>query len=351
MAQTQALGTLEAATPPAMAAASPAAMRCRVCGSAAAAALGEVEFYCGFACRIYDCRDCGSRFTADAGSMHDALHAAPSSSYSLYRDMAAACKAYFDAGDLTKLRQYLSAQRKYKVVIDTIEAGGRRGRLLEVGCSRGHLTSYFILAGYDILATDISPHAIAAAEENFGSHFALAGAPAVAQRAPYDFIFHVGTIGCVADPVGFTQSLLDRLRPGGRLIFNAPNAAACALAGQVWLDEAFPPDLLTLFRKGFWTAQFGDRAEVVETEHPRMPQQSALLDLRRFFGTAWRAPEPLPLEAGVDDLRGGRAKPRNGAERFWHDAGRAVARLPQGLLRLFPEQPDPFGLFVTMTKR
>jgi len=326
-------------------------VRCRVCGSAAVTAIGKAEFYFGFPAPIWDCRDCGSRFTGNLGPVHDVLHAASSSSYSLYRDMAAACKRYFDAGDLARLRQYLCAQRKYQFIIDEVEAGGRRGRLLEVGCSRGHLTSYFILAGCDILGTDSSPHAVKAAELNFGKHFALAGSSTANERQPYDTIYHTGTVGCVFDPIGFTSSLLAKLRPGGRLLFNAPNAGACWLNGQLWVDGAYPPDVLTLFRNGFWTRHFFKEADVVESAEPCPPETGAPIALKKLVGQKWRAPEPLPLEAGVDDLRGGRAKPRNGVERFWHDAGRAVARLPQGLLRLFPEQPDPFGLFVTMTKR
>ena len=59
------------------------------------------------------------------------------------------------------LRKELSKIAKYKFVIESVESYPRSSRLLEIGCARGFLTSYFILAGYDIVGTDISPEAIA----------------------------------------------------------------------------------------------------------------------------------------------------------------------------------------------
>ena len=345
MAQAQDIGTLIAAALPAPA---QDAARCRVCGSAAIASIGRVEFYSGFPAQIWDCRDCGCRFTDDPGPIHDVLHAEASSSYSVYRDMAEASKKHFDRGDLAKLRASLAIHRKYAFVMDAVDAGPGESSILEVGCSRGHMTAYFILAGYDILGTDISPHAAKAAELNFGKHFALAGSSAIGDREPYDVIFHIGTIGCVSDPLGFTRSLLAKLRPGGRLLFNAPNAGSCWLNGQLWVDGAYPPDLLTLFRKGFWTKHFAGEADVVESAEPCLPENSALIALKRLAGQKWMAPQPLPIEAGINDLREGRDKPRADP---WFNVARAVRRMPGFLLRLFPRQADAFGLFVSMTKR
>jgi len=80
----------------------------------------------------------------------------------------------------------------------------------------------------------------------------------------YDVIYHVGVIGCVADPIGLTTELLRMLRPGGKLLFNAPNRGGLHLNGQLWLDSAPPPDLVTLFPETFWKRRFSDVANVVE---------------------------------------------------------------------------------------
>lgn len=348
MAQAQDIGTLDATPAVAGAPDKGAVMRCRICQSTAIVPLGLVEFYSGYRCQIWDCRDCGSRFTGEQGPIHDVLHGEASSSYALYRDLAETSKRHFDRGDLQKLRQSLAIHGKYRFVIDAVEKGAKQSSILEVGCSRGHLTAYFILAGYNILGTDISPHAAKAAEQHFGKYFALAGSPIATQRAPYDVVFHVGTIGCVPDPLGFTQSLLALLRPGGRLIFNAPNVDGCYLDGQLWVDGAFPPDLLTLFKKGFWSKHFSDKADVVETVQSCSPEQNAMLSLKQVFGRTWTPPAPVPLDAGINDLREGR-KPQ--ADHLWHNIARIIHRTPAAILRLVPAKPDPFGLFVTMTKK
>ena len=158
----------------------------------------------------------------------------------------------FDQGDLAGLRGELSKIAKYKFVLESVEHQPKSIRLLEVGCSRGYLTSYFILSGYQVLGTDVSLDAIAGAKGAFGDYFISADSAAIQDRAPYDVIYHVGTIGCVGDPLGLTRNLLKMLKPGGVLLFNAPNADSCWLRNHLWIDAAPPPDVVTLFRPGFW---------------------------------------------------------------------------------------------------
>ena len=58
---------------------------------------------------------------------------------------------------------------------------------------------------------------------------------------PYDVIYHVGLIGCVADPIAFTRRLLAMLKPGGTLLFNAPNRDAFAWKGSCgWIRRRRP---------------------------------------------------------------------------------------------------------------
>ena len=149
---------------------------------------------------------------------------------------AQSCKTLFDKGDRSGLRSELSQASKYRFIIEQIDREPAEARILEVGCSRGHLTSIFILDRRRITGVDVSQKAVAAARAAFGDHFVLAGDPSIGARAPYDVIFHVGTIGCVADPVGMTRQWLDLLKPGGRLLFNAPNRDGCTLRGQLWFE-------------------------------------------------------------------------------------------------------------------
>src|SRR5262249_20033681 len=129
----------------------------------------------------------------------------------------------------------------------------------------------------------------------FGKNFLLAGDPLIKDAAPYDVIFHVGTIGCVADPIGMTRRLLELLKPDGRLLFNTPNRDACSLRNQLWFDSAPPPDVVTLFRPGVWRDHSGDAALVDEEVDRCSPEQNFLIALRRLARRKWRKPVPMDL--------------------------------------------------------
>ena len=328
-------------------------MNCRICGSDSATEAGQVEYYAGFAWTVYDCLRCGCRFTKHDDSIYDWLHKQPESIYSLYRDLAGKAKPLFVQGDLEGLKRRLSESSKYKFIIESVGQHPKNSRVLEVGCSRGQLTSYFILAGYDILGTDVSSEAIAAANASFGKFFVTADSTAISQKTPYDVIYHTGMIGCVADPIRTTRELLNLLRPGGKLLFNAPNKAACALARQLWIDAAAPPDVVTLFRPGFWTKHFSDVANIRETIETFPPERAFAIGLRRKLGPKWRKPQPTSLEASANHYKGGHRPDSEQDNRIWASFERAASLVARttGLAKLFPPQATPFGLFVTMTKK
>src|SRR5690348_12217024 len=152
---------------------------CRICGAANIRLCHNVEFYFGYAWSIYDCLDCGCRFTKHDAATYDFLYSEESSCYARYSIQADKCKSLFDRGDLAGLRTELSQSAKYRFIIDGMDGLTSSGRILELGCSRGHLTSYFILAGRSITGVDVSPTAIRAAVADFGEHFVPAGHPAI----------------------------------------------------------------------------------------------------------------------------------------------------------------------------
>jgi SAM-dependent methyltransferase len=327
----------------------PRCMQCRICGSKKIANRGFVEYYFGYRWPVYDCDHCGCRFTSHDHSTYDLLYSERSSCYSRYSGQAAICKILFDRRDRAGLRAELSKGAKYRFIIEEIvrEPGG--ARILEIGSSLGHLTSYFVLAGRRITGVDISSKAVAAASAAFGDHFVLAGDPSIEAQAPYDVIFHVGTIGCVADPIGTTRHLLDMLKSGGRLLFNAPNRGGCSLRDQLWFESAPPPDLVTLFRPGFWRDRFGDMALVSEEIEYCSPEQNLVIALRKLAGRRWRKPVPMPLSES-ERLS---APPPRFADTLWRNFERVVGKLARstGLLGLAPLYPSEFGLFVKMVKK
>jgi SAM-dependent methyltransferase len=323
--------------------------QCRICGSAAIAKCGEVEFYFGYAWPIYDCDGCGCRFTRHDTSAYDLLYTETGSCYNRYIGLSEATKAAFDRRDLAGLRAALSKARKYRHIIEQVAAEPTYARLLEIGCSRGHLTSHFILENRPITGIDVSPKAVAAAIAAFGNHFMLAGDPRIEAQAPYDLIYHVGTIGCVADPIGMTRDLLRMLKPGGRLLFNSPNRDSCALPDQLWFDSAPPPDVVTMYRPGFWRRYFGELAEVNEEIEQEPPRQNFFIALRRVVGRRWKKPSPIPL----NESQRTSAPTLTRGDRLWRDFERVIGRIGPwtGVFRLAPPAPSEFGLLVTMRKR
>jgi SAM-dependent methyltransferase len=300
-----------------------------------------------------DCLVCGCRFTKHDESIYDWLHSKPASIYGLYRDLANKCKDLFDQGDLGGLKRELSKGPKYKFVIDALEGRSRSARLMEVGCGRGCLTSYFILSGCQIIGTDVSVVAISGARTAFGDHFFSADSPVIQNGAPYEAIYHVGTIGCVSDPLRLTRELLRLLKPGGQLLFNAPNAEACWLRGQLWLDAAPPPDLVTLFRRGFWHKYFDETADVTEEVEMCSPDQAFNIGLRKVLGGGWQNPKPVPLDASADSYQHGRSENHHGQNRLWHLVERGSMKIGRATYayHLAPKKPAPFGLFVKMIKQ
>ena len=325
------------------------AAQCRICHSPEVSSVGEVEFLVGYNCPIWDCAACGCRFTAHEHATYDELHSEPGSFYGRYRELAATCKPVFDNKDLEGLRAELSRVAKYKFIIDELAALDRNAQILEIGCARGFLTSYFILGGWRILGIDASLDALRGATELFGVYFAPERSPEIKARAPYDAIYHAGTIGCVADPIGMTEELHDLLKPGGRLLFNAPNRDACSQSDQLWFGSAPPPDLVTLFAPGFWSKHFARSADVFESVETVDSDMSFKMFLRRLFRKRWRHPTPTSLETSGQASR----IPAPTAESLWNVFERLATKLGRltGLSRLVSEHPSEYGLFVTMQRR
>ena len=320
---------------------------CRVCGSADVGIAGVVEYLAGYAWTVYDCDVCGCRFTRHDERVYNLLHKSGAISYYAdYRDLGTQCRTLFKQQDKEALRNVLCRTPKYRFIIEHATGEGESSRFLEVGCSRGYLTSYFVLKGQSVLGVDVAAEAVESAREAFGDHFELAGSHVVDASVPYDVVYHVGIIGCVRDPVGLTKQLLAMLKPGGRLLFNAPNRAALHLRGQLWLDSAPPPDLVTLFPEGFWKRHFSNQADVIEEVETLSSENATALALRSLCGPRWRQPVPQPLASAGQTW----TQQMGAGWRLFDRTVRKAARLT-GFLGLAPRMPSEFGLFVQMTVR
>jgi SAM-dependent methyltransferase len=328
-------------------------MSCRVCHSNRVRKLGTVEFYRGYPREIHDCDECTCRFTRCDPEIYDILHANEHSRYDGYHSIARECQQLFAERNLNGLRSHLCSVSKYRFVIREIENRPEVKKILEIGCSRGYLTSYFILRGCDIDGIDLSLEAVKGANNAFGHHFRLATADVIQERGPLDAIYHVGMIGCVEDPAEYTHRMLAALKPGGILLFNAPNVEACWMDGQLWLDSAPPPDVVTLYRKGFWTKNFAHIADVEEYVEFHSPEIAFALHMKRWRHPAWQPPKPEPLEGSTPLPTSKPSRHRSFRRRLVSKVSRSLPKL--GALfanaKLIRSFPTDFGLFVKMTKK
>ena len=321
--------------------------RCRICGSVAARQVGTVEYFTGFRWPVLDCDACACRFTTHDSTVHDQFQRQPALSYyGEYHVLADRCRDLVAARDLAGLERLLGDSPKYRFVIDAITPLPSSASILEFGCSRGYLTAYSILAGRHITGVDVSPDAVTAARQSFGNFFAVAGTPEATAGAPFDLIYHVGLIGCVPDPVGLTGSLLSMLKPGGRLIFNAPNKGALRFSNQLWLDSAPPPDLVTLFPAGFWRTQCSTLAEVEESVALIDARSSFAFGIQRALGLGWHPPAPQPMS-----VRGYAWTQRGDGWRRLLARALTKAAVVAGVTSRAADRPSEFGLFVSMQAR
>jgi hypothetical protein len=140
--------------------------------------------------------------------------------------------------------------------------------------------------------------------------------------------------------------MLSMLKSGGKLLFNAPNLDACSRRGQLWVDSAPPPDVVTLYKPGFWTKWFSDCAAVYEKVEYSDAAAGFPVLIKNVLGLKWPKPHPVPL------LGSGPANGIGIATRVARKLDLVLQRAARfsRLAKLAPKQPAEFGLFVTMQK-
>ena len=120
-------------------------------------------------------------------------------------------------------------------------------KILEVGSGLGYLTYAIAREGYNIRGLDISMDAIEKAEKQFGKYYICEDVYqyALANNGKFDVVILTEVIEHVPDPSGFSNVLLDLLKPGGKIIISTPNKSAYP-RHEYWHTE-LPPVHLTWF--------------------------------------------------------------------------------------------------------
>lgn len=225
----------------------------------------------GYSAKICDCIRCKARYVLPykAGNVHEEMHSNANENtdnyYGVLVKLGQKCSKAYQEKDSKAYYQLLkSNSEKFQFIIDYITKNfNTEARLLEVGCAEGYLTGYFKLKGYDIYGTDISKTAIDFCKENYGDYF-FAGDIREIEKQEYDVIYHVGMIGCLDFPKEFLNKCIDLLKPGGVMIFNAPNRWRTQ---DKWSPTS-PPDLRTLFApETFWCLLHHRRDIKIEAQY------------------------------------------------------------------------------------
>jgi len=232
---------------------------CRVCKKISSKKIGEYKPYLEYKFDIFECENCGSRFVNRDKAIFEKLHRNKKSPYRFQDDLLEKIKKYYDKNDIKNIEKTLCNVTKYKFIVNNVNNNySINNKILEIGCSKGYLTSYFLLKGYNIIGTDISDTAIKKSISNFGNHFKLIKNNNFSEFGKFDMIYHAGTIGCVDDPINFTKKLLDILNPNGILLFNVPDIQAVKEMNAIWTKTP-PPDLITIFSEKIWKKYFSKK--------------------------------------------------------------------------------------------
>lgn len=109
------------------------------------------------------------------------------------------------------------------IVEETIRAFSisHQGKLLEVGCGEGRDARPLLMQGFDLLATDVSPEAIAFCRRefpDFASHFQVVDCVSERLDRKFDFIYAVAVLHMLVlddDRNAFYRFIHEQLAPSG----------------------------------------------------------------------------------------------------------------------------------------
>jgi 2-polyprenyl-3-methyl-5-hydroxy-6-metoxy-1,4-benzoquinol methylase len=104
-------------------------------------------------------------------------------------------------------------------------AGLTPGRLLDVGCGRGDLGSWFVRRGWSVSGIEPSAQACAVARGRGVQAYTGALADVEIESAAYDVVVFRHSLEHVADPIADLRRAREALRDGGIVVVSVPNFA------------------------------------------------------------------------------------------------------------------------------
>ena len=151
---------------------------------------------------------------------------------------------YYVFSDEDEKMYYEKAKRDLKRVLKT---GKSHGKLLEIGCARGHLLKLAQQIGYDVKGVEISSHASKIACASGLSVFNGTMEQTSFPKSSFDIIIALDVIEHVLDPLHFLDIVCCYLKKEGVLILETPNVNSlfARVGGKRWIG--FNPYHLYLF--------------------------------------------------------------------------------------------------------
>ena len=138
-----------------------------------------------------------------------------------------------------------SSREPTPVVMETVRSLGlsRDARILEIGCGEGRDARAVLAAGFDLLATDLSPEAVAYCRgimPESAAHFAVLDVLNGGLDGGFDLIYAVAVIHMLVrdeDRDGFYRFIRRHLAPGGHALICSMGDGVAEMQSDV--NEAF----------------------------------------------------------------------------------------------------------------
>jgi ubiquinone/menaquinone biosynthesis C-methylase UbiE len=195
-------------------------------------------------------------------------------------------------------------------------AASYESRVLEIGCSFGHMTSLLAARFKHLTAVDLSPHSISVATQRL-KHYGITNVSFVVDDAEslaslpdgaFDVVFSFSTVRFCPNPQAALNAIHRKLRPGGIAIVDFPNRYSPWHGGIKRLFGVAPHIHDTLYTRAQAVQLFtntGFRVDGVKQflfTTKRLP--AILLPLSRAVDVTFERLGPLCRLAGVIMVKG-----------------------------------------------